>query len=145
MFTIRKKFKFEMAHVLSSSYSEECQQCHGHSYTLEVLIKASKLDDGMVIDFKRLKEIVNKKIIEKFDHRTIIPSEIATPTLMQIPFLKKSIQLVPYNPTAELMAFHFHKAIFKEIQREVPFMVTLTVRLHETDSGYAQYKEGVNL
>ena len=36
-YTIRKQFKFEMAHQLKDSYSAACHEnLHGHSYVLEL-------------------------------------------------------------------------------------------------------------
>jgi len=43
---------------------------HGHNYTLEVTV-AGEPDPvtGMVLDLKQLKEILEKEIIERMDHR----------------------------------------------------------------------------
>lgn len=50
---IRKLFKFENAHVVRNCTSDRCKRSiHGHSYKVELLLKASKLDHGqMVYDF----------------------------------------------------------------------------------------------
>lgn len=135
MFTIRKKKKFEMAHKLASSYSVECQQIHGHSYIAEIFISAEKVnEDGMVIDFKLLNEVVNP-IINQFDHKLVIFNGDLAEALVT----EKMVEL-PFNPTAELMAEWFAVKIKEglELLTEVE-MVELTVRLHETDTGWAQY------
>ena len=60
MYKIRKLFKFEMAHVLTTAYTKECCNLHGHSYRMEVFITSGALnEDGMVIDFKKLKELLS--------------------------------------------------------------------------------------
>jgi 6-pyruvoyltetrahydropterin/6-carboxytetrahydropterin synthase len=43
---------------------------HGHNYTLEVTV-AGPVDDatGFVIDLKRLKDILNRQVLDDFDHR----------------------------------------------------------------------------
>lgn len=42
MFTIRKEFKFEMAHQLYTCYSEACKNAiHGHSYILELFLQGT--------------------------------------------------------------------------------------------------------
>ena len=43
---------------------------HGHNYTLEVTVKGP-IDErsGFVIDLKQLKEIMNREVLEAFDHR----------------------------------------------------------------------------
>ena len=43
---------------------------HGHNYTLEVTV-AGQPDPrtGMVLDLKELKEVLQKEVLEQFDHR----------------------------------------------------------------------------
>jgi len=148
MYTIRKKFKFEMAHMLGDSYSQECQNIHGHSYVLEVKVISSNLNkDGMVIDFKRLKEIV-MPVVDLFDHALVLPEPL--PHLVANPIAHQKmidaicanrgrICLVEYNPTAELMVKDIHSKILPDIDGEVRSLVSLEVKLHETDTGYASY------
>ena len=145
MYRIRKKFTFEMAHVLSSSYSKECQQVHGHSYILEIIIQGMSLnDDGMLIDFKLLKEIVNEKIISDFDHNFVI-KRTSTPIPQEcysaLPFLK-NIVLVDYNPTAENMVRDIYKRLYGPLARIIPSFIGIRVRLHETSTGWAEYGLG---
>lgn len=55
MYQIRKKMRFEASHLLSKSYSKECQYIHGHSYIVEFFFRSDKLDENsMVIDFKKI-------------------------------------------------------------------------------------------
>lgn len=140
-YRVRKLFKFEMAHVLSRSYSEECQTIHGHSYRLEVIITADLNADGMVIDFKLLKEIVKKKVIDKFDHSLVIPN-INKADYDWVKLIPGKKVVVDYNPTAENMAKRIYSSIFWEIRKMIPDILLLVVRLHETDTGYAEYSGG---
>lgn len=143
MYRIRKKFKFEGAHILSSAYSEECSRSiHGHSYCVEIFIQSRYLnEDGMVIDFKKLKEIV-KPFIEAWDHQCLIfASDL--PSLDEFKAAKSALgtQIVPtpWNPTAENMA----KYLFHAISDHHMNGTTLQkVRVHETDTGYAEYEKG---
>src|SRR6201987_504066 len=43
---------------------------HGHNYTLEVTVKG-EVDprSGFVVDLKRLKEILNREVLDAMDHR----------------------------------------------------------------------------
>jgi len=45
---------------------------HGHNYTLEVTV-AGQVDDntGFVIDLKLLKDILNRQVLDDFDHRNL--------------------------------------------------------------------------
>ena len=82
--TISKEFKFEAAHQLQNSYSGLCDSLHGHSYQLEVSIRKRLNNQGIVIDFSELKEIVNNYIIKTLDHsylNDILPNETTAETI----------------------------------------------------------------
>lgn len=139
MYKIRKKFKFEMAHVLDSSYSKECQKIHGHSYILEVFLCSDSLNkDGMLIDFKQLSQIVKYMIVDKFDHALIVSEK-------SFPYFEENVSkyidgifTVPYNPTAENMV----RDIFDTLKTHPSIgHLFYKIRLHETQTGYAEYKE----
>lgn len=96
-----KVFKFDSAHRLPFHHGK-CANIHGHTYTLEVTIQGRIMKEttnndperGMITDFSNLKEIVNKVIIDKYDHAFL--NDIFT------------------NPTSEIMAM----TIFKELDDE---------------------------
>jgi len=135
MWTIRKLFKFEGSHILSKSYSKECQRVHGHSYKVEIFLSSETLnEDGMVIDFKLLKEIVNP-LIESFDHQCLF--EVGTFPLREL--LPGTIAF-PYNPTAENMCKFLHDSISHTLA-DKGYYIKLKVRIHETDTGWAEYEE----
>ncbi|SNX54315.1 6-carboxytetrahydropterin synthase QueD [Thermoanaerobacterium sp. RBIITD] len=64
---VTKIFTFDSAHNLTK-YNGKCENLHGHTYKLEVTVEGELDDEGMVIDFEILKDIVNKVIIDKLDH-----------------------------------------------------------------------------
>ena len=79
--TITKKFTFESSHRLyDGSLSDEENEkifgkCfnkpgHGHSYKLYVTV-SGKEKNGMIINFRDLKLLVNEYVIEVFDHHFI--------------------------------------------------------------------------
>ena len=137
MYQIRKQFKFEGAHILAMSFAEECQRVHGHSYIIEVFFEAKELNaDGMVIDFKKVNEII-KPLLERWDHMMLVP--LSLDTYVHLGPFRDSCLLVPFNPTAENMAKH----LFEKI---APVVETITdgalkVRVHETATGWAEYWE----
>lgn len=65
-----KEFYFDAAHFLRE-YKGKCEQMHGHTYKLEVVIEGNVGKTGMVLDFNELKKIVNSEIIEKLDHKNL--------------------------------------------------------------------------
>jgi len=137
MYTIRKLFKLEGAHILTRAFSKECQRIHGHSYSVEVFVSSDKLNaDGMVVDFKLLKKSIGD-LINSWDHRCLVEDGLLEDNLCLHNKFKSSFVVVPYNPTAENMC----KDIYDQAKRMVPIGYSIKVRIHETDTGYAEYYE----
>ena len=78
---ITKRVEFSASHIcrnpdLSEAENEELfgsaanPHGHGHNYTLEVTLQGTPDPVmGMVMDLKELKDILNREILEPFDHR----------------------------------------------------------------------------
>ncbi|MCL5035965.1 MAG: 6-carboxytetrahydropterin synthase QueD [Chloroflexi bacterium] len=64
---IGREFNFDSAHKLEG-YEGSCRNLHGHTYKLHVILKGDPASDGMVMDFSKLKETVEKKVISILDH-----------------------------------------------------------------------------
>ena len=77
MISITKEFTFDVAHFLPN-HKGLCANIHGHTYKLQVAINGIKnqtekdTEEGMLIDFSRIKEIVKKEIVDKFDHAFLV-------------------------------------------------------------------------
>ena len=80
---VTRSFSFEAAHQLEW-HAGACKNLHGHSYRLEVTVIGELDDNGIVIDFGDLRDIVQRDVIDRFDHTYLN-------------------DLLP-NPTAELIA-----------------------------------------
>lgn len=138
MYTIRKKIKFEMAHQLYDAYTKECCNLHGHSYILELFFSSNTLDStGMICDFKKIKDKLNSYIAE-WDHSVVMSVNMPEEYLTCLTKFNKNLKITKYNPTAENMT----KDMFDYIKKLIPSCVK--VRLHETDTGYAEYSEDVS-
>ncbi|MBJ9955796.1 6-pyruvoyl trahydropterin synthase family protein [Acinetobacter courvalinii] len=141
---IRKLFKFENAHIVRNCTSDRCKRSiHGHSYKVELLLKASKLDHGqMVYDFGLLKGVI-KELYDSFDH-AICFWQKDDPAYIDAckTFSARWISL-PVSPSAE----QFSRIFFFLAQQVLNSTVTqngegdvevYSVIVHETDTGYAQ-------
>lgn len=64
---LTKDFQFEASHFLTQ-YHGKCENLHGHSYKLRVMIDGKVDTNGMVLDFVILKKIVKERVIDKLDH-----------------------------------------------------------------------------
>ncbi len=67
---VTKEFKFDAAHHLTK-YHGKCERMHGHTYKMQVTIEGEVQENGMVLDFVVLKNIVNKQVISKVDHHNL--------------------------------------------------------------------------
>lgn len=60
-------FHFAASHFLTK-YHGKCENLHGHNYKLIITIAGEVQEDGMVMDFKIIKQIVNEEVIDVIDH-----------------------------------------------------------------------------
>ena len=68
MYELKILSQFAAAHQLRE-YEGGCEKLHGHNWKIEVFVTASRLgEDGLVIDFKRIKESTNMAL-EELDHK----------------------------------------------------------------------------
>lgn len=135
MHTVTKQFRAEIAHRLPGHLGA-CQYLHGHSYLFEVSVSSDALNRmGMVVDFKDLKEAM-EKVIGPWDHSTVLHSK---DPLVSVLAEQKGVRLliVPFIPTAENMA----KYVAEEANRWLPNEVYVTgVRVWETSTSYADWR-----
>ena len=67
MYTVKKKIEVSGAHFLNLPYDSKCKNLHGHNWIILVTCKSQTLNEsGMVMDFVKIKEIVNQ-----LDHTNI--------------------------------------------------------------------------
>ena len=67
---IGRKFHFDAAHYILDAKEKQCEEMHGHTYTLEVVIGGVVGKDGTVMDFADLKKVVGG-VIAKLDHKNL--------------------------------------------------------------------------
>lgn len=141
---IRKLFKFENAHIVRNCTSDRCKRSiHGHSYKVELLLKASKLDHGqMVYDFGLLKGVI-KDLYDSFDHAICFWQEDNSEYIQACKTFSARWISLPVSPSAE----QFSRIFFYLAQQVLKSTVTqngegdvevYSVIVHETDTGYAQ-------
>jgi len=62
-----RTFYFDSSHYLPD-YDGKCEKHHGHTYRLDIIIEGPIADDGMVLDFGKLKEKVDRLVLTDLDH-----------------------------------------------------------------------------
>ena len=98
MYTIRKLFRFEMAHQLSKAFSTACsEQIHGHSYVCEVFFAKEALlveGDSEVAIFRYSNEVLENLGIKDISvNNTTIVSCGGKWTLIPIARLLKEFKI----------------------------------------------------
>ena len=131
------KIEFDAAHRVIG-HQNKCKYLHGHRYVLEVTASSNMLDQiGVVVDFGFLKGAIKQWIDDNFDHTAILSIE-DQPLGEQIANITgQKIYYLPFNPTAENIAFYLKNNIFNIIfQQEKLFTIT-QILLRETPNCYA--------
>ncbi len=131
---ITRRVEFSASHVCASARLSEDENRrifgaaanphgHGHNYAVEVSV-AGEPDPvtGMVLDLKRLKDILNRQVVEPYDHRFL------------------NYEVPPFDrvvPTAENIAID----IWRRIERPLADAGHRlhAVRVYETDDLYVDY------
>ena len=94
---------------------------HGHNYTLEVTVEG-EVDPttGFVLDLKRLKEVLNREVLEVFDHRHLNK---------EVPEFAQQI------PTTENIAI----AIWRRLEPKLDGAKMHRVRVYETPDLFVDF------
>lgn len=139
--TLTKRFTFEMAHLLPN-YEGLCRNIHGHSYKLDVTLtgepnqQKGSHSEGMIIDFKEFKQIINQAVIENVDHALTL-NRLTDENLIN--FLQQQnlkLFIINYRPTTENFLLDFAN----KIQEQLPNGITLfQLRLQETEGSLAEW------
>lgn len=140
---LNKSFTFEASHALLN-YDGKCRNIHGHSYKLEVTVIGEPFSekghpkDGLLIDFGDLKEIVNKEIIDIFDHTLIIQKEYSNELLQALDNSFERVLYVNYQPTCENLIIDFANKLKSTLPENVKLHHLV---LRETATAYCEWYE----
>jgi len=94
---------------------------HGHNYELEVkVIGLCDAETGYVIDTKVLSDIIQKHVVNQFDHKNLN---------LDVVYFKD------LNPTVELIA----RVIYDILRPLISSHLELKIKLYETPRNYAEY------
>lgn len=97
--------ELEIAHRLLTSYAQKCRHLHGHRYEVEITVASpSGLNkDGMIVDFKQLKEVVKEVLDDKWDHGACFNKADRISEFMLRDAERARLHLIDANPTLEWM------------------------------------------
>lgn len=122
MFTVERYHDFSAGHRVVG-HENKCRHLHGHNYRVHftcVPDPGRDLDSvGRVIDFGVMKILLCEWLEDHWDHKFLLWKEdILVPVLLDNPgdleedkIFRRSILVVPFNPTAENMARYLVEVI----------------------------------
>lgn len=111
---VSKRLEIAGSHKLDLDYESGCKNLHGHNWIITVYVKTEELDqNGMVIDFKKLKDSIHGKL----DHKNIN-------------------DVVDFNPTAENLA----KWIADEVSLIRKNATCVKVEVQESEGNIATWR-----
>ena len=103
---------------------EDNPRGHGHNFVLEVTLEgAPDPATGMVYDLKKLKETLQREVVDVFDHRFL------------------NLEVAPFDrvvPTPENLAADIWRRL--EASLREPGVRLHSVRLHETEDLWVEYR-----
>lgn len=97
--------ELEIAHRLLTSYAQKCRALHGHRYEVEITVASPRglNKDGMIVDFKQLKEVVKEVLDDKWDHGACFNKADRISEFMLRDAERERLHLIDANPTLEWM------------------------------------------
>ncbi len=127
-----RKEHFNAAHRLNNPLWDEatnkavfgkCNNPHYHGHNYELIVKVIGVPDpqtGYVMDVKKLSDIIQKEVLEKFDHKNLN---------------EDCKEFASLNPTAENIAMVIHDILKSKLDTSLD----LQIRLYETERNFVEY------
>lgn len=124
---------FCYAHRLMN-YPGKCAQLHGHNSIVRVEFAGESLDEqGILIDFDKIRSLVNTFLDEQLDHQTILWEK--DPLVGILEKAGQKVHAMKHQPSAENMA----KLIYDYVKQN--HLPVSSVKVWETPTSCAEYVE----
>lgn len=145
---VTKEVTFDCAHMLSG-HQALCKNLHGHTYKVQITVIGDPIMEGpsvsMILDFKYLKEAIQKVIMDKFDHAVIFSSEdFRNPAEEELYTWAQKYGMRHFvmtgRTTAEQMAHYFSQKMEEYLKDELGMenVYECICRVYETPTSYAE-------
>lgn len=142
MYKLTTYTELELGHRLRTSYAMKCRHVHGHRYEVEITVCTDKLnEDNMVVDFKRLKEIVKRVLDDKWDHAFCLKYDDPIVEYLKNDQHTERLHIVDFNPTLEWMVKHWYEELSKAFFEEGLDIKMYSLKASETAKNTCEYSE----
>jgi len=129
---IAKEFRWEMGHRLPF-HKGKCKNLHGHSYKMLVEFEGELNNDGMVMDYYDVKNLI-APLVEELDHSVMVKDD-DTELINALKSINSRMNMVPFHTTAENICFYFLEKIKKLNTNKN--LKKVRVWVYETENTYA--------
>lgn len=130
---IAKEFNWEMGHRLPF-HKGKCKNLHGHSYKMMIEFEGDLDENGMIMDYYDVKNVVGP-IIEELDHCFMV-YEGDKEVLEMVKKLNSKHLITDFQSTAENICLYILK---KVKDTEIPGNIKrIKIKVMETDNTYAE-------
>lgn len=145
MHRVAKTFHVPVGHRLSK-HKGACKNFHGHNLKIMVVLSSETLDSNdMVMDFSTLKKVVNKAILDQWDHCCILNFH----DKKNDEYMRKNeykVFTIECDPTSETLC----RIVYEELETEFKMNKKIrkairvdSVRIWESDDSWAEYSPSV--
>ena len=109
--------------LTNASVFGKCNNPHFHGHNYELVVKVTGVPNeatGYVYDMKLLSELIQRYILERFDHKNLN---------------EDTIEFKKLNPSAENIAI----VIYNILREKIDSTLDLQIRLYETERNFVEY------
>jgi 6-pyruvoyltetrahydropterin/6-carboxytetrahydropterin synthase len=139
---VSKFIEIDMGHRVMN-HKSKCRNIHGHRYKIEVAVDDKIItskgvsDEGMVIDYGDLKQVMMEVLDKTYDHGFIISTEDPYYNMFRTIGEQDNMKIigVPFIPTAENLAKHWYGSILIPLKERK--ITLLYVKVWETPTSTA--------
>lgn len=137
---IRTEKTIAIAHLVQSADKRSpCRRLHGHNIRIIVEIEGEPKSDGMIVDFRHVKEIINE-----LDHLTLLPRDIVTTYessyVVELDYASFSLpmDMCYIVPVPAITAEHLAEFLCGKISNLLGTEESVKVIVYESDKSYAE-------
>ena len=146
--TIKRFVETDTGHRVPN-HKSKCKHMHGHRYRWEAVIEGDIIqtsgvsDEGMLMDFSEISEILEKHIHDVVDHSFIVyeKDHLAIQALEVLGDDHRTL-IVPFIPTAENLAKWAFEQVEPHIESQYGQKIKLlAMNVRETPKSWASWKK----